>query len=78
MATIASVSSPVESFAINPVASALISGRFSIPPSALGFITEGESVLGLKLGLQTPYVIQGALDPESPYLEPTIGQIWPR
>jgi hypothetical protein len=29
-------------------------------------------------GLTTPYIFTGALFPGSPFLEPTIGQIWPR
>lgn len=61
---------------------AVIAGRFPTPPAALGFLTdvgdeEGEVFQAVE-GLSTPWVIAGAVYPESPYLESTTGQIWPR
>lgn len=60
----------------------VLAARFPTPPSALGFLTdvydgEGEPIYGLD-GLEPPYFLTGSLYPESDYLEPTTGQIWPR
>lgn len=64
------------------VDSLIVAGRFPTPPAALGFLLdiyndEGETVYLLD-GLESPYTIGGAVFPESGFLEPTIGQIWPR
>lgn len=57
--------------------SAILSNRFPVPPTAGGFCVDID--FGMEtLGLSGPYLIVGALMPESGYLEPTIGQIWPR
>lgn len=57
-----------------------IGGRFPTPPSAFAFLTdvELENELSIYDGLMAPYVYIGALSPEGKFLEPTIGQIWPR
>jgi len=57
---------------------ALAPSRFPVPPTAWGFLTD---ILELEMAFSRvgpPYVYTGLLYPESPYLEPTIGQIWPR
>lgn len=56
-------------------------GQFPTPPSALAFLVDpfAESDIELAFSrIHTPYAITGALFPESDYLEPTTGQIWPR
>jgi hypothetical protein len=52
--------------------------RFPVPPSAFGFLTDGETLAYSIQGLHDPYLVAGALSPYSSYLEPTTGQIWPR
>jgi len=57
----------------------ILKDRFPTPTAAIGFL--GETTLDLQLamgGLGLPYSIVGALHPEGSFLEPTIGQIWPR
>lgn len=49
--------------------------RFPTPPSAFGFLTDVDFGMDLR-GITK--VIAGAVFPESLYLEPTTGQIWPR
>jgi hypothetical protein len=52
-----------------------VQGRFPLPAIAWGYC------VGLENALLTPVgviPIPSALNPESPYLEPKIGQIWPR
>lgn len=62
----------------------VIANRFPTPPSALAFFTdyplpeEGEYNVGEGTGFGPPYLLLGAVYPESDFLEPTIGQIWPR
>jgi hypothetical protein len=53
---------------------------FSVPPTSFGFMTDiAEDISAPVSGLSFPYILQGVLvSPESNYLEPTIGQIWPR
>lgn len=58
----------------------ILGNRFPTPPSAVGFLArlydiENPPVI---VGLKTPYLIRGAIDIESPYIEPNRGQIWPR
>jgi len=55
-----------------------ITNRFPTPPIAWGFLTDDPEDEFVFDGLGPPYDIRGALFPESPFLEPTIGQIWPR
>lgn len=60
----------------------IISGRFPTPAAALGFLIdvydeEGDPIYGVG-GLASPYIFTGAVYPESDFLEPTQGQIWPR
>lgn len=62
-----------------------IKNRFPTPPSAVAFLTdvleENDAGIDNPLAydsLTAPYTITGAVYPESSYLEPTKGQIWPR
>lgn len=58
-----------------------VTNRFPTPPSALAFLTDPFFELDTSLALDKVNangVIAGALTPESSYLEPNIGQIWPR
>jgi hypothetical protein len=67
---------------ISDVGAVNYGNRFPTPPSAFGFLTmifDPEGDLPYRFdGLGPPYNIIGALLPEGQYLEPTIGQIWPR
>lgn len=62
----------------------VLAQRFPVPPSAFGFLTslnelyENIIPVGPGIGLKAPHMITGAVLPEGAYLEPTIGQIWPR
>lgn len=59
----------------------IIGNRFPTPPSAVGFLSrlyEIENPPVIMSGLKAPYVIRGAMDVESPYIESNRGQIWPR
>jgi hypothetical protein len=55
-----------------------LTNRFPTPPVAWGFLVDVEDAVGPIVGLSGRYTIIGAVYPESDYLEPTIGQIWPR
>lgn len=55
-----------------------IANRFPTPPIVGAFLTAVDGSVGDIEGVSNPYVIAGALLPEGGYLEPTIGQIWPR
>jgi len=68
--------------AIDFTVDTIIAGRFLTPAAALGFLAdvydeEGEAVYRLDK-LASPYTLTGAVYPESDFLEPTQGQIWPR
>lgn len=65
---------------INGLTGGAISNRFPTPPSAVGFLTldPDEELDHIHIGATPPYVIFGALAPRSDFLEPTLGQIWPR
>lgn len=59
--------------------------RFPVPGFSWGFITDIFVINAAALdnpiaydALGPPYIIFGALNPESDFLEPTRGQIWPR
>jgi hypothetical protein len=76
MAIIAQSVSPAD-----PVLAMLVTHRsvaFSLPPLALGFATEVEEAVSLLNRIGSPYYVNGAFSVEGQYLEPTIGQIWPR
>ena len=78
MAIIANVVSPVEPAVINVVIPRF--AAFPVVPSAGGFcvdLEDGVEVPLVKLATP-PLSLQGVLAAESPYLEPTLGQIWPR
>lgn len=58
-----------------------IASRFPVPPSALGFANDIELDLAFDRVASISQIglfLSGALVPESAYLEPTTGQIWPR
>lgn len=71
------VNTPFEMTALDRVEGLVRANRFPVPPVAWGFLTDVETDMAFS-HVQAPYTIYGALFPESPYLEPTIGQIWPR
>jgi len=56
---------------------AILASRFPTPPSAFGFLYDLDPFLDIQFDGVTK-VITGAVYPESLYLEPTTGQIWPR
>jgi|tagenome__1003787_1003787.scaffolds.fasta_scaffold20978956_2 hypothetical protein len=66
---------------IAPGWTTLIGNRFPFAPSAVGFLARYYDieyppiVMG---GIKAPYVIRGAIDVESSYIESNRGQIWPR
>lgn len=67
---------------LSRVESTNYTNRFPTPPSAFGFLVDprdvdGELAYGVD-GLESPYILAGALSPQGTYLEPTTGQIWPR
>lgn len=75
MALIAAMTTPYVAPDPDGLEPGIVVGTWPIPPTAWGFMTtphEQEDVSGIQEG----YL--GALFPESTYLEPTIGQIWPR
>lgn len=47
--------------------------RFPVPPVSFAFLVDVNPVI-----VDRASIISGAVFPESSYLEPTIGQIWPR
>jgi hypothetical protein len=54
---------------------------FPTPASAVGFLLDPFLELDETIridGLTHPYFVGGALAPEGYYLEPNVGQIWPR
>lgn len=57
-----------------------ITSRFPVPPTAVAFLNDpsADADVPLALGALFGPGIGGALSPGGPYLEPTIGQIWPR
>lgn len=52
-------------------------GHFFFPPVAFSFLTNVDDAWATDR-VMSPYLLTGALLPEGAYLEPTIGQIWPR
>lgn len=57
----------------------IFSNRFPTPAIAWGFLTDDPDEEFAFDGLGSPhYIMGGPLHPEGSYLEPTIGQIWPR
>jgi hypothetical protein len=73
---------PFEAVAMPGIAGANRTNQFPVPPVAWGFLTlvtdEELNPPYVVDGLQPNGVIVGALNPISPYIEPTVGQIWPR
>lgn len=55
-----------------------VANRFPTPASAIAFLTDEPDEELQPVAGTSPYFINGALSPESDYLEPTLGQIWPR
>lgn len=66
------VSSPLEGW-VAPI----VTNRFPTPPTAVAFLGVVDFDMQID-GLGPPYSIIGAVYPETKYLEPTVGQIWPR
>jgi hypothetical protein len=58
-----------------PTISAPIAGSFPVPPVSWANMTDIDEEMTLDTA---SLPISGAVFPESKYLEPTIGQIWPR
>lgn len=59
----------------------VIANRFPTPPTAIAFLTDVDAFEESPIvfdGLGPPYYLNGVLVSEGDYLEPTIGQIWPR
>jgi len=76
MAIIANVTSPLGITSGQVIPRSII---FTVPPTAYAFLTEGENAVPFPAyKLQSPYVVQGAVSVEGKYLEPNVGQIWPR
>lgn len=57
------------------ILSAPIANRFPTPPTAWAFLIDPDEEPAFD---RISSAIAGAVYPESVYLEPTIGQIWPR
>lgn len=57
--------------------SEIVLDRFEVPAVAWGFLLDLEDDVSFDK-IESPYVVAGALTSEGDYLEPTIGQIWPR
>ena len=56
-----------------------IAQKFPVSNPAWGFVTDLEEPLPTIHGMLSPHYLAGAVvSPESSYLEPTLGQIWPR
>ena len=68
---------PFEMVSVNALSGTNFIQRFPTPPSVGSFLTDVEIEMAFDR-IQAPYVFTGAVYPESPFLEPTIGQIWPR
>lgn len=64
--------------AVDSVFGTIFANRFPTPPIAWGFLTDDPDEEFAFDRLGPPYDIRGALFPETNYLEPRIGQIWPR
>jgi hypothetical protein len=79
MATVADLGTPYSGVAPDGLGNP-ITNRFPTPPSAVGFLTdvEGEEEPAWVISGGIASYLGGALAQEGPYLEPTIGQIWPR
>lgn len=54
----------------------ILSNRFPVPPTAAGFVTDVPDEDRKSTGVVMTII--SALSPAGSYLEPTIGQIWPR
>jgi len=55
--------------------------RFPVPPIAWAFLVVNNGLLDdeeMEILRVAPPTLVGVLHPESNYLEPTLGQIWPR
>ena len=54
-----------------------ISQRFPVPISATAGCRDIDTGWSI-IGTTSPYIVGSAVNPESGYLDPVIGQIWPR
>jgi hypothetical protein len=77
MATIANCISPTELTSVDRVPLP-ISQRFPVPNQALGFCAIVGDAIAIPVSGPTYYFAGVVVSPESNYLEPTTGQIWPR
>jgi hypothetical protein len=68
---------PFEGVVPDSVEATIRTNRFPTPPIAWGFLTEVIDAWQVE-GVEAPYLVGGALTPGGTYLEPNIGQIWPR
>jgi len=77
MALIADLVQPFPDFlAVDRIS--VVSQAFPVPKEVRGYMTNVEDAWVLPQGVGPSYIVAGALVAESPYLEPTTGQIWPR
>lgn len=79
----ATLGSPLVDMGADPIelVGEFLTDRFPTPPMAFGFLIEPEVDMpfdGLPSHKSVNVLTVGALSPEGLYLEPTIGQIWPR
>lgn len=75
MALIATLVSPFELTSVEGVLSP-IAQRFPVPARAVGFCVNVDTGWTLDEGVTS--TVASAVLPENEYLEPTLGQIWPR
>ena len=68
---------PFEMVSVDSLLGTNFNNRFPTPPVVGSFLVDVENEMAFN-AIMPPYVYIGVLYPESPYLEPTIGQIWPR
>lgn len=77
MALIAACSFPMEVVSVDQVP-VPIAQRFPVPPYTWGVAKEVLYTEEDDVGLAPPYYVPNAVLPEGLYMEPTLGQIWPR
>jgi hypothetical protein len=71
------VNTPFEGVNPDGVDGVVRANAFPTPPIAWGFLTDVIDSWEIE-GIEAPYHVGGALAPGGTYLEPNIGQIWPR
>lgn len=80
MAIVANLSQPALDFSsVYVVLPSLVVNRWPIPVTAWGFMNEVPDTVEIpSKRIASPYLFMGGLVPEGQYMEPTVGQIWPR